>query len=518
VSIQSILQNIQTTISPASGLNQARTLMSPVAGLSHEATNALNTPASTLHSATSTSRNTVSSLKSDLSLLSSNSSPNPYSEEKKLSFEGNNSSAIESISVRKQSSIEQSIITNIGAPSNPLLLGGINTPNSSVNSSIGTVEAHWENVFIRAAMPILFAIEKFRFQTDNDFIRLKLSVISSLKDFSSYLHKMEVNAADINNSSYLLCTFIDEIFAEKVSATAVHSTSLSLLVEFHGDSWGGEDCFKHLESYLTESHKHQEILKFYYWILLFGMKGKFNLINRGLILLADLKNDLFKKITFKQINNLSITNAYLLEKQYWLTAAKVKLLGLITLVVLYIACALFLYNKGLILRQEIAAWEPVDYRPINDLMDTLPPPLPQLLAEGWLDAKKHPLGWLLIFRSDGAFETGKYEITPKFVNNIDRLGKAFAPWPGDLEVIGHTDNQPIKSGPIGSNQRLSELRAETVKDLLQKSAVPIDTGRFTRVLTSSGAGESEPVADNDTKENRTKNRRVDILWKIGKRN
>ena len=517
MSIKSVYQNIQSNLNPVASLNHARDALSPIAGMSQEATSAFISTASPLNSASIATRNTVDTINSDLSLLSFSKTQNSSFQEE-VAYDGNNVSSFERSIVRKNESVAQSIITNIGAPSNLLLQTGIISSSSTLSPFIGSVEAHWDNVYLRSAMPILFAIDKFRFQTNNDFARLRFSVISSLKEFSSYLHRLGVNPAEINNSSYLLCTFIDEIFAEKIQSTAVHSVSLSLLVEFHGDSWGGEDCFKHLENYLAESSKHQEILKFYYWILLFGLKGKFNLINRGSILLEDLKNELFKSIRFKDINNLSITNAYPVYKPYWLTTVRAKLLGLFTILTIYAVCALTLYGKGLTLRQEIAAWEPVDYRNIDGILDTLPPPLPQLLAEGWLDAKKHPLGWLLIFRSDGAFETGKYEITPQFVVNIERLGKAFSPWPGDLDVIGHTDNQPLKGGVIGSNQRLSEMRAQTVKDLLQKSAMSSDPARFTRMLNSSGAGDTEPVATNDTKEGRTKNRRVDILWKIGKRN
>ena len=38
-----------------------------------------------------------------------------------------------------------------------------------------------------------------------------------------------------------------------------------------------------------------------------------------------------------------------------------------------------------------------------------------------------------------------------------------------------------------------------------------------REITATGRGESDPIADNTTDEGRKRNRRVDILWKIGKR-
>jgi outer membrane protein len=65
-------------------------------------------------------------------------------------------------------------------------------------------------------------------------------------------------------------------------------------------------------------------------------------------------------------------------------------------------------------------------------------------------------------------------------------------------VVGHTDS----SGSEAYNQGLSERRAGTVAGYLEGKGIA--EGR----LKVSGAGESEPVADNATKEGRAQNRRV----------
>ncbi len=65
-------------------------------------------------------------------------------------------------------------------------------------------------------------------------------------------------------------------------------------------------------------------------------------------------------------------------------------------------------------------------------------------------------------------------------------------------VVGHTDS----AGADAYNQKLSERRAATVASYLEGKGIAV--GR----LSSSGAGESEPVGDNKTKEGRAQNRRV----------
>ncbi len=71
----------------------------------------------------------------------------------------------------------------------------------------------------------------------------------------------------------------------------------------------------------------------------------------------------------------------------------------------------------------------------------------------------------------------------------------------NLRIEGHTDS----TGSDEYNQRLSERRASAVRDFL--AAQGVDMNRMVAV----GYGEYRPVADNDTREGRQKNRRVEIV-------
>ena len=72
-----------------------------------------------------------------------------------------------------------------------------------------------------------------------------------------------------------------------------------------------------------------------------------------------------------------------------------------------------------------------------------------------------------------------------------------------MEVRGHT----CSMGPEAYNQKLSERRAQAVADYIV-SASPRVTASDIKVV---GMGESDPVATNDTREGRMKNRRVEIF-------
>ena len=75
----------------------------------------------------------------------------------------------------------------------------------------------------------------------------------------------------------------------------------------------------------------------------------------------------------------------------------------------------------------------------------------------------------------------------------------------DIEIIGHTDNIPIKSGPYPDNDYLSAARAiETAKYLIKTKNLDPSKVSF------SGKGEREPVASNATAEGQAKNRRIEF--------
>jgi OOP family OmpA-OmpF porin len=103
--------------------------------------------------------------------------------------------------------------------------------------------------------------------------------------------------------------------------------------------------------------------------------------------------------------------------------------------------------------------------------------------------------------ADAHFDFDKSALKPEGKARLDDLvGKLKAV---NLEVviaIGHTDS----IGSNAYNQKLSVRRASAVKAYLVSKG--IDANR----IYTEGKGETQPVADNKTKEGRAKNRRVEI--------
>jgi outer membrane protein OmpA-like peptidoglycan-associated protein len=109
---------------------------------------------------------------------------------------------------------------------------------------------------------------------------------------------------------------------------------------------------------------------------------------------------------------------------------------------------------------------------------------------------------LIVNMSDVLFDTGKSTLRPGAREKLAKISGIVLAYPGlKLEIEGHTDSV----GSDAYNQRLSEKRAQSVRDYLIKQGVTED------VLTAMGLGESQPVASNNTAAGRQQNRRVEMV-------
>ena len=114
-----------------------------------------------------------------------------------------------------------------------------------------------------------------------------------------------------------------------------------------------------------------------------------------------------------------------------------------------------------------------------------------------LDARPQPpVSFTLYFEFGSAVD-----ISLAFKPVLAQLLAALPTYPApEITVIGHTD----RVGSLESNDRLSLLRAQTVRDLIVQAGIQPD------VIGVSGRGEREPVVATDDEVPEEKNRRVEI--------
>lgn len=100
------------------------------------------------------------------------------------------------------------------------------------------------------------------------------------------------------------------------------------------------------------------------------------------------------------------------------------------------------------------------------------------------------------------FDSGKAKIKPASFELLDTIAGLLTKYPGvkKVQVQGHTDSD----GDDAANLKLSQARTEAVVEYLVGKG--IDASR----LEAKGFGETKPLVENDTKENKATNRRVEF--------
>ena len=125
-------------------------------------------------------------------------------------------------------------------------------------------------------------------------------------------------------------------------------------------------------------------------------------------------------------------------------------------------------------------------------------------ASGATVERRAPDDLVVTMPSDITFAFDSAEVRYQFEPVIRNLAQTLDRHPSlIIDIVGHAD-------AIGSedyNQRLSERRAHAV------GAALIDFGVAYERIATSGAGEWEPIASNDTEWGRARNRRVEIHLK-----
>ncbi len=111
-------------------------------------------------------------------------------------------------------------------------------------------------------------------------------------------------------------------------------------------------------------------------------------------------------------------------------------------------------------------------------------------------------GILITFDSGILFDHDSYALKSSTRENLNELTPTLMKYDDtDLQVLGHTDN----TGTDEYNQSLSVKRASSVDTYLTGQGVAGSR------ISTTGYGEADPIATNETEEGRQQNRRVEVV-------
>jgi len=112
----------------------------------------------------------------------------------------------------------------------------------------------------------------------------------------------------------------------------------------------------------------------------------------------------------------------------------------------------------------------------------------------------------IILTGDLLFETGQAAITDESRKKLEQVATSIQTTPYMINIVGHTDNVPMYSDRYPSNWELSVARASTVARFLIE-----EMGMNPNQFVVSGYSSYRPLVPNTTSENRSINRRVEII-------
>lgn len=118
-------------------------------------------------------------------------------------------------------------------------------------------------------------------------------------------------------------------------------------------------------------------------------------------------------------------------------------------------------------------------------------------------------GDTVTLRVDGRllFSSGSAEVKPGAEVVLDRVLGLMRAYTFDVHILGHTDSLPIATPRFPSNWELSAARASAALRYL------VERGVDPRRLVAVGFADSRPVDTQETPEGRSRNRRVEFVFR-----
>ncbi|NYS29461.1 DotU family type VI secretion system protein [Pantoea sp. WMus005] len=378
-------------------------------------------------------------------------------------------------------------------------------------------DASHQNVLVAAANPLINAIPQIRHSVSHeDPAQLRQQLIDQIRRFELSCQQSGLGYEVIIGARYCLCTALDEAAALTPWGSRGVWTSNGLLVTFHNETWGGEKFFQLLAKLSQNPRRHILMLELIYFCLLLGFEGRYRVLDNGRSQLETIKQRLLQMIrsvrgSYAAALSPHPTDQPVLRKLWrpmiplWACAAVAGLAACLFYIVLnwrlgdYTSPVLArIYQTAL---PEVKIGNPAPPPPATlNLRAFLKPEIDAGLVAVRDEADRS----VVTLKGDGLFASAATEVRGRYVDVIQRIAAAMNNVSGQIQVIGYSDNVPIRSARFASNFELSLARARSVQSLLQQQLAQPSR------VKAEGRGESNPLVPNNSAENRARNRRVEI--------
>jgi type VI secretion system protein ImpK len=380
------------------------------------------------------------------------------------------------------------------------------------------------NPVVGAAAPLLNLAVRLKHRlVHEDVDALRVRVMQGLDEFERRLAPLGLAARAVRASKYALCATLDDLVLNTPWGSRSVWTTRSMVGTFFSETWGGDRFFDLLAQLKKDPGINVDLLELLYYCISLGFEGKYRIAPRGASQLLVLREDLYRLIRaargdFERDISPHWRGTQAAHKGLaalvpnWVVA--VTAAGLLLL----IYAVLLFWLTGLSDRAytDLANLPPTGAVSLARIAPPPPPPPPVAPAQAArlrialaavTQVKVLEDAQTIIVRIPGAglFASGSAALRPEFVPLLIRIAAALNDQPGTIQVIGHTDNQPIHTLRFPSNYDLSLARARSVGAMIQTHL------REPSRVQEEGRGDTTPIAPNATPAGLQQNRRIDLL-------
>lgn len=375
-----------------------------------------------------------------------------------------------------------------------------------------------------------------------DASELRERAIRALRQFEIDAREAQISPEQMRPAHYALCSALDDVALSTPWGNQSVWAVRTLCATFHQEVVGGGRFFQMLAAMQKEPARYFHALEVCYFVLALGMQGMYRLTPRGASDLDRIREGLYQLLVQLRGNwerELSphwrgvdqphkglrrgippwfaVCFAALgLGLGYWWLSEKMNESS----DTFYARMAALPpgripeIERREVVRPPEPAPPPVLVTVPNAQPAPPPPPDPMQrfraflepeIREGLVEVLGDSNRLVVRIKNRGMFASGSATVEARFVDLLRRIGAEIRNQPGRVQVMGHTDNQPIRTVRFPSNFHLSTARAEAALAIMAAAA-----GDVTR-FRSEGRADSEPVGDNNTAQGREQNRRVEII-------
>lgn len=383
-----------------------------------------------------------------------------------------------------------------------------------------------------AASPLFALVARIRNRAQHpNPDQLREGVVREIQAFEARALQARVPAQSIQIARYLICATIDDVVLNTPWGGRSSWTQQSMVGTFHRETVGGDRFFDLLARLEKEPAVNRHLLEFIYVCLTLGFEGRLRVEDRGsdrhlkirenlarLIRAhrGPLETDLSPRWKGVELPHRPLS-AWL---PLWVIAGStMALLGLAWMFLNWL-----LSDQTAVLRGQIAALNatvPVQLARPAPPTPPPPPPPPEVvavsqstrirtflapeIAQKQVEVLEQGNQLIVRIAGGGMFPSASDQLKPEYDALMQRVAEALNTEPGPVLVVGHSDSDRIRSARFADNQALSLARAKSVMAEMAKSVK--EPGR----LTAEGRADREPIVPNDSRDNKARNRRIEVI-------